>query len=41
MFYLVYPVAATETKVVVDEKGSSKSEQVSKKAYRSQLVGYF
>ena len=41
MFYLVSPVAATETKVIIDEKGNSKTYEVSKQEYRSQLVVFF
>ncbi len=41
MFYLVSPVAATETKMVIDEKGNSKTYEVSKQEYRSPLVTFF
>jgi len=41
MFYLVSPVDATETKIVVDEKGVQKSFEVARKEYRNNLVSYF
>lgn len=41
MFYLVSPVLATETIQVIDEKGITKSFEVSKKEYRSQIVAFF
>ncbi len=41
MFYLVSPVAATETKIIIDEKGNTKTYEVSKQEFRSQLVSFF
>ena len=41
MFYLVEPVVATETKIVIDEKGNQKAFEVSKNEYRNNIAGFF
>ena len=41
MFYLVNPVIATETKLVVDETGMQRSFEVAKQGYRKNIVQFF
>ena len=41
MFYLVEPVEATETKVVVDEKGVEQAYEVPKQEFHKKLVSFF
>jgi|GEM_PF-2522837 len=41
MFYFVNPVVATETRVVIDEKGVQQSFEVPKAEYRKKLISFF
>ncbi|TQV85376.1 tetratricopeptide repeat protein [Aliikangiella coralliicola] len=41
MFYLVNPVAATETKVIVDEKGVAQAYEIPKQEFHKSVVTYF